>query len=92
METRPLNIRIFLVTGNKKVDEASEAMARCFQVDYIFPMVEHRQEPQRNAKGTSYSRESRARSIMKHPFVAYRSLCEADTRKGRETSREKPYG
>lgn len=46
----------FSVTGKKNVDETSEAMARSFPVDYIFPMGG--KEPEAlggDPKGTSYS-------------------------------------
>ena len=47
----------FAVTGNKKVDEASEAMARSFQVGYMLPMVEGKaaESLQGSPKGTSYT-------------------------------------
>lgn len=47
----------FAITGNKKVDEASEAMARCFPVDYVFPMMERKVKESQDAapKGTTYT-------------------------------------
>ena len=47
----------FAVTGNKKVDKVSEAMARCFPLDYVFPMVERKVAVSLESapKGTSYS-------------------------------------
>jgi predicted deacylase len=47
----------FAVTGNKNVDERSEAMARCFPVDYVFPMTERKVVESLEAapKGTTYS-------------------------------------
>jgi predicted deacylase len=47
----------FAVTGNKKVDEVSEAMARSFPVDYVFPMTEAKvgESLQAAPKGTTYT-------------------------------------
>lgn len=47
----------FAVTGNKHVDDASEAMARCFPVDYVFPMTERKVAESLEAapRGTTYS-------------------------------------
>ena len=80
----------FSVTGNKKVDETSEAMARCFQVDYIFPMVgTPAGTSSGDPKGTGYStgvegtiyHEASIRGIPG-------ALCEVGRRrKGRETFR-----
>ena len=47
----------FAITGNKKVDEISEAMARSFPVDYVFPMIEAKIKESLEAapKGTAYT-------------------------------------
>jgi len=47
----------FSVTGNKKVDEASEAMARSFPVDFVLPMIEGKaaESLKGSPKGTSYT-------------------------------------
>jgi predicted deacylase len=46
----------FSVTGKREVDEVSEALARSFPVDYIFPMGKEHQDPSDGGpKGTSYS-------------------------------------
>ena len=47
----------FAVTGNEKVDKVSEAMARCFPLDYVYPMVEREVADglESAPKGTSYT-------------------------------------
>jgi len=47
----------YAVTGDKKVDEASEAMARCFPVEYVFPMTERKvlESIEAAPKGTRYT-------------------------------------
>ncbi len=47
----------FAITGNKKVDKVSEDMARCFPLDYVFPMMERKvsESIAEAPKGTSYS-------------------------------------
>jgi predicted deacylase len=47
----------YAITGNPKVDETSEAMARSFPVDYVYPMTERKimEGIQGAPKGTSYT-------------------------------------
>jgi len=47
----------FAITGKKEVDDVSEAMARCFPVDYIYPMTERKVTESLDAapKGTTYT-------------------------------------
>jgi predicted deacylase len=47
----------FAITGNKKVDEVSEAMARSFPVDYIYPMAGRKigESLQAAPRGTTYT-------------------------------------
>lgn len=48
----------YAITGNRKVDEVSEAMARSFPVDYVYPMLEGKvreESLQAAPKGTSYT-------------------------------------
>lgn len=41
----------FAITGNKKVDEVSEAMARSFPGDYVFPMTESSRKLRSRSEG-----------------------------------------